>query len=446
MISIQGQPVSLCDSLDRRSFLKLGGLALGGLSLPQVLKAEHAHGVNGHGKGVIMIFLPGGPPHQDMWDIKTDAPSEIRGEFSSIQTNVPGVDICEHFPRLAANADKLTFIRSIVGATGQHYAFQCLTGNDDRNQPSGGWPSLGSVVSSVMGPRNQAMPPFVGLSPKTGHAPWGDNGSSGFLGLAHAPFTPAGDGKENLILNDITLDRLNDRRSVLASFDRLRSNIDNSGMMQGVDAFQEQAFGILTSSRLADALDISQEPIEIRERYGHGEDRLQDDGSTRLLTNFLVARRLIEAGVRCVTLSFSRWDWHDHNFKQGRRDFPMLDQAVSALVEDLDQRGMLDDVSVVVWGEFGRTPKINNMGGRDHWPQVSCAMLAGGGMRHGQVIGATNRLGEYVTQRPVHFQEVFATLYKSLGIDITRMTFPDLQGRPRFLIDQNKYQALPELI
>ncbi|SFJ61137.1 DUF1501 domain-containing protein [Planctomicrobium piriforme] len=446
MLSIAGKPVALCDSLDRRAFLKLGGLALGGLSLPQILKAEQANKVNGDGKGVIMIYLPGGPPHQDMWDLKTDAPAEIRGEFTPIQTRVPGIEICEHFPRLASCADKLTFIRSIVGANGQHHAFQCLTGREDRNQPAGGWPSLGSVVSSVLGPRDAAIPPFVGLSPKTGHAPWGDNGQAGFLGIANAPFTPAGDGKDNLVLNGITLERLQDRRQVLASFDRFRSSVDQSGMMKGVDAFQEQAFGILTSSRLAEALDLEREPVEVRDRYGYGEDRLQDDGSTRLLTNFLMARRLVEAGVRCVTLSFSRWDWHNDNFKQGRRDFPMLDQAVSALIEDLDQRGMLENVSVVVWGEFGRTPKINSMGGRDHWPQVSCAMLAGGGMKHGQVIGATNRLGEYVTQRPVHFQEVFATLYKAMGIDVTKLTLNDLQGRPRYLVDQNQYQPIHELI
>jgi len=446
MLSIVGHRLSMCDSLSRRSFLKLGGLALGGLSLPHLLQAEQTQRLNADGKGIIMIYLPGGPPHQDMWDIKTEAPAEIRGEFNPIQTKVPGVEICEHFPMLAAMADKLTFIRSVVGANGQHYAFQCLTGHDDRNQPAGGWPSMGSVMANVFGPKHESIPPFVGLSPKTGHAPWGDNGQPGFLGIANAPFTPAGDGKDNLVLNGITLDRLKDRRKVLASFDRFRSSVDQSGMMQGVDAFQQQAFGILTSSRLAEALDLEQEPVEIRERYGHGEDRLQDDGSTRLLTNFLLARRLVEAGVRCVTLSFSRWDWHDHNFKQGRRDFPLLDQAVSALITDLDQRGMLENVSVVVWGEFGRTPKINSAAGRDHWPQVSCAMLAGGGMRHGQVIGATNRLGEHVTQRPVHFQEVFATLYKSLGIDVSKLTLNDLQGRPRYLVDQNQFKPMPELV
>ncbi len=446
MLSIVGQRLPMCDSIDRRQFLKLGGLALGGLSLPQILRAEHAAKTNGNGKGIIMIFLPGGPPHQDMWDIKTEAPAEIRGEFSPIQTKVPGIEICELFPRLASCADKLTFVRSVVGATGHHYAFQCLTGNHSQNQPSGGWPALGSVVSSVMGQKVDGIPAYVGLSPKMGHAPWADNGQPGFLGLAHAPFTPAGDGKDNLTLNGVTLDRLNDRRQVLASFDRFRSSVDNSGVMDGFDSFQQQAFGILTSSKLADALDIEKEPKEVRERYGHGENKMQDDGGPRLLTNFLMARRLIEAGVRCVTLSFSRWDWHSNNFGQSRRDFPMLDQAVSALVEDLDQRGMLDDVSVVVWGEFGRTPKINNDGGRDHWPRVSCALLAGGGMRHGQVIGATNRLGEHPIQRPVHFHEVFATLYKSIGIDITQLTLNDLQGRPRFLIDQNLYKPMPELI
>ncbi|WP_437206524.1 DUF1501 domain-containing protein [Planctomicrobium sp. SH664] len=446
MLTLLGKQMSLCDTLDRRAFLRIGSLAMGGLTLPQMLRAEQQHGLNGHGKGIIMIYLPGGPPHQDMWDIKMDAPAEVRGEFTSIQTKVPGVEICEHFPRLASCADKVTFIRSVVGATGQHYAFQCLTGQDNRNQPPGGWPALGSVLSKVQGARDPALPAYVGLSPKMGFMPWADNGSPGFLGLAHAPFTPAGDGKEDLVLNGITLDRLKNRQQVLGAFDRFRSSVDQSGMMRGLDAFNQQAFGILTSSKLADALNLEAEPRELRDRYGYGEDRLQEDGSTRLLTNFLLARRLIEAGVRCVSLSFSRWDWHYNNFVHARQDFPMLDQAVSALIEDLDHRGLLDDVSVVVWGEFGRTPKINVNAGRDHWPQVSCAMLAGGGMRHGQVIGATNRLGETVTERPVHFQEIFATLYKSLGIDTDQLTLPDLQGRPRFLVDQNKYRPMPELI
>ena len=397
MLSILGNRLSMCDNLSRRSFLQIGGLAMGGLSMPQILQAEQASGVGSNNKGIIMIFLPGGPPHQDMWDLKMDAPSEIRGEFHPIATNVPGIEICELFPRLAGMADKLTFVRSIVGATGSHHAFQCLTGRTDRNQPQGGWPAMGAVLSKLYGSRDPAVPPYVGLSPKCGHKPWGDNGQPGFLGVAHAPFAPHGDGKDDMVLNGITLDRLSDRKQVLKSLDSFRKETDNSGMMDGLDAFNQQAFGILTSSKLVDALDVEKEDPALIERYGRGEDKLQADGSTRLLTNFLIARRLIEAGVRCVSLSFSRWDWHGGNFSRARQDFPMLDQAVSALIEDLENRGMLDDIPVIVWGEFGRTPKINSSAGRDHWPRVSCALMAGGGMRHGQIIGATNRLGEYAT-------------------------------------------------
>jgi uncharacterized protein (DUF1501 family) len=445
MLTLLGERMRLCDGVSRRSFLQIGGLALGGLSLPRLLQAEQAAKTSANGKGIIMVFLPGGPPHQDMWDVKVDAPTEIRGEFSPIATKVPGIEICELFPRLASISDRLTYIRSIVGASGAHYAVQCLTGHTDRNQPPGDWPSLGSVLSKRYGPRHPAMPAFVGLSPKCGHAPWGDNGQSGFLGQAHAPFTPHGDGKEDMTLNGITLDRLRDRQSTLNAFDRFRSEIDRSGVMEGLDAFQEQAFGILTSSRLAEAFDLEREDKTLRDRYGYGEDKLQADGSTRLLTNFLLARRLIEAGVRCVTLSFSRWDWHGNNFGRAREDFPMLDQALSALIEDLERRGLLDDIPVVCWGEFGRTPKINASGGRDHWPQVSCALLAGGGMRHGQVVGSTNRLGEHAESRPVHFQEVFATLYKSLGIDPVQFTLPDLRGRPQYLVDQ-EHPPMPELV
>ncbi|WP_013627558.1 DUF1501 domain-containing protein [Rubinisphaera brasiliensis] len=446
MLHVSGPKYSLCDGLTRRSALQIGGLALGGLSLPQILKAENQAGTSKNEKGVIMIFLPGGPPHQDMWDIKTDAPSEIRGEFAPIATNVPGIEIGELFPQVAQNADKCAFIRSMVGATGQHFAFQCLTGNSDRQQPPGGWPSLGSVLSHVYGPKDPAVPPFVGLSPKTRHAPWGDPGQPGFLGVAHAPFQPNGQGMADMTLNGISVDRLSDRKRVLASLDTFRRDADASGMMDGMDAFTEQAFGILTSSKLADALDVEKEPVAIRDRYGRGSAKLQSDGGPKLLDHFLVARRLIEAGVRCVSLCFSRWDWHSGNFKRGREDMPMLDQALSALLEDLDQRGMLDTTSVVVWGEFGRTPKINTNGGRDHWPRVSCALLAGGGMKTGQVIGSTNRLGEYAETRPVHFQEVFATLYRNLGINIDQLTLNDLQGRPRYLIDHNTYRPLPELI
>ena len=472
MLTIPGENQErFCDGLSRRTFLEIGGLALGGLSFPEILRAEQqtparrvgdgdasvptrgdsqsdsqSDSRRGSHKAIIMIFLPGGPPHQDMFDIKTEAPREIRGEFRPIRTKVPGIEICELFPRLAAMMDKLVVIRTIVGATGSHYSFQCLTGRTHSRQPKGGWPSLGSVLSKLKGPVEAAVPPFVGLAPKMGHVPWSDPGPSGFLGPAHAPFKPnKGPGKGDLILNGVSLERLRDRKSLLSSFDRFRRETDASGLMEGMDAFNRQAFGVLTSSKVAEALDLDREPVGVRDRYGRGSAKNRADGGPKLLDQFLLARRLVEAGVRCVTLAFSRWDWHGGNFNRGRQDMPMLDQGVSALVEDLHQRGLDKDVTVVVWGEFGRTPKINKGAGRDHWPRVSCALLACGGLRTGQLIGTTNRLGEEPKDRPVHFQEVFATLYHTLGIDPHQTTIPDLQGRPQYLVD-SPYLPLPEVI
>lgn len=441
-----------CDGLPRRAFLQIGGLTLGGLSLPELLRAE-AETARARGekaprksqKSVIMIFLPGGPPHQDMFDLKVDAPSEIRGEFRPIETNVSGIQICELFPRLAGMMDRLAIIRSIVGADGAHDAFQCMTGRTKRNQPQGGWPSLGSVVSKIQGPTSPSIPPFMGLAPRMGEMRWADSGQPGFLGVSHAPFKTEGPGKGDMQLDGISLERLRDRRRLLASFDRFRRDCDSSGAMEGLDAFTRQAFGILTSSELAEAMDLEREDKALRDRYGRGSPKNQADGGPKNLDHFLLARRLVEAGVRVVTLAFSRWDWHGNNFRRGRQDMPMLDQGVSALVEDLHARGLDRDVSVVVWGEFGRTPKINKNAGRDHWPRVSCALLACGGMRTGQVIGATNKLGEYATERPIHFQEVLATLYHNLGIDVNTATVDDLYRRPHYLVDENR-QPLPELI
>jgi hypothetical protein len=392
-----------------------------------------------------MIFLPGGPSHQDIFDLKMDAPREVRGEFKPISTNVPGIQICEHLPRLAKLMDKMTIIRSMVGALDDHNAFQCLTGRVNRNQPPGGWPCMGSVLSKLYGPADRSIPAFVGLSPKMGHVPWSDNGMPGYVGVAHAPFQPnKGGSKDDMTLNGVTLDRLADRKTLLASFDRFRREVDATGMMGGIDAFNEQAFGILTSSRLLDALDVQKEDAKVRDRYGKGDPKNRDDGGPKLMENFLVARRLVEAGARCVTVAFSRWDHHGDNFGALRQDLPLLDQGVSALLEDLHQRGLDKDVSVVMWGEFGRTPTINKDAGRDHWPRVSCAMLSCGGVKTGQVIGATDRLGGEAVERPVYFGEVFATLYHNLGIDVSKVTIPDLTGRPQFLVDG--YQPMKELI
>jgi hypothetical protein len=277
-----------------------------------------------------------------------------------------------------------------------------------------------------------------------GHMPWADAGSPGFLGPAHAPFKPEGGSKDDMILNGVTLERLSDRRALLASFDRFRRQSDASGLMEGLDSFNQQAFGLLTSSKLLEALDLTKEDKKVVERYGKGDSRNRDDGGPKLMEQFLVARRLVEAGARCVTLAFSRWDHHGDNFGALRQDLPLLDQGLTALIEDLHQRGLDKDVSVVVWGEFGRTPTINKDGGRDHWPRVSCALLAGGGMKTGQVIGSTDRLGGEAVDRPVQFGEVFATLYHNLGIDVTKTTITDLTGRPQFLVDG--YQPMRELV
>jgi hypothetical protein len=431
-----------CDGHSRRSFLRIGGLGLGGLSFPELLRAESEQGRGKSQKALILVYLPGGPPHQDMYDIKTNAPSEVRGPFSAIGTNVSGIQICEHLPRMAKMADKFSFIRSVVGAKDRHESFQCVTGRLSNNAPPGGWPEIGSVVSKLKGGA-PSVPGYVNLSQQMKHTPY-NQGRPSFLGVAHAPFMPMERGKEDLSLNGVTLERLGDRRGLLTAFDTFRRETDASGSMAGVDAFGQQAFGILTSSRLIEALDLSRESPKVLERYGKGTAKIQGDAAPRLNEQFLLARRLVEAGVRVVTLSYSFWDWHGQNFKNAQENLPDFDQAITALMQDLHERGMDQDVTVLAWGEFGRTPRINDKGGRDHWPNVSCALLAGGGMKNGQVIGATDRLGGEASDRPVHFQEIFATLYNNLGINPHTSTVSDFSGRPHYLVD-NEHQPIKEL-
>jgi hypothetical protein len=273
---------------------------------------------------------------------------------------------------------------------------------------------------------------------------WADPGSPGFLGSAHAPFRPSGPGICNMVLKGVSVDKLHDRHGLLKSFDAFRRDVDASGVTEGMDKFTERALGILTSHRLLEALDVTREDDRVRERYGRGRPRLaaysrDDYPATGDLEHFLLARRLVEAGVRCVTMNFGKWDWHADNFNDARFTLPLLDQGVAALVQDLHERGLDKDVTVIVWGEFGRTPKVNKDAGRDHWPQVMSALLFGGGLRTGQVIGATNRLGEFATERPVRFQEVFATLYHALGIDLECTILTDLSGRPQYLLDHRDW-------
>jgi hypothetical protein len=443
MLTILGGGSRLCDGATRRQFLSIGGLSCGagGLSLAGLLRAEAATESTAkprRHKAVINIFLAGGPPHQDMWDLKPDAPSEVRGEFRPIGTNVPGIEICEVFPRLATRMDRCAIIRSVVGCEGAHAGFQCMTGWPRNSlQSIGGRPSMGSAVAKLEGPVDPSVPPFVGLAAKTRHVPWSDSGEPGFLGPAFGPFKPEGPDLENMTLRSMSLERLADRRGLLASIDRLRRDTDASGVMGGMDSFTQRAFDVLTGSRLLEALDLSKEDPAVRAAYGDGQPyQFQYDGAPTCNDHLLMARRLVEAGVRVVSLSYGRWDSHSKNFDLVRDHGGKLDQCLSALLDDLDARGMRDDVAVVVWGEFGRTPKINPQAGRDHWPQVSAALLAGGGLRTGQVIGATNRLGEHATDRPVHLQEITATLYHCLGIRTSETTLIDTTGRPQYLTER----------
>lgn len=441
MLTIAGGGSRFCDGISRREFLRIGGLALGGLSLTDVLAAEARAGVRSSHKAIIMVFLPGGPPHQDMFDLKPDAPAEIRGEFKPIKTNVPGIQICEQMPRIAAMMDKFAIIRSLVGARDEHAAHICQSGYTQAESQQTHWPSLGSVVSRLQGPVDRTVPAFVGLSPKMGHMPWADPGDAGFLGLAHSPLKPEGPLMADMVLNGISLDRLANRRRLLQSMDRFRQGVDT---LKGMDALTGRAFDLLTSRKLVEALDVTREDPKVRARYGMGDNKNVDDGGPCWNDQFVVARRLVEAGARCVTLAFGRWDYHDRNFAQLKERLPKLDQAVSALVQDLHDRGLDKDVSVVVWGEFGRSPRINGNGGRDHWPRVSCCLLAGGGMRTGQVIGSTNRFGEEPDDRPVHYKDVFATLYNRLGISVESTPIPDMAGRPNYLLEG--HSPLPELV
>jgi hypothetical protein len=434
-----------CDGISRRSFLRIGGLGLGGLSLAQLLALESAAEQGVSHKSVIMIYLCGGPPHQDMYDIKEDAPREFRGQFASIPTNVPGVRICEQLPLLSKCMDKVTAIRSMVGARDSHYSHQCMTGHHDRNAPAGGWPHFGSAVSHYQGPVQPGIPPFVSLCYTTKHRPYNEPGA-GFLGIGNSSFRPTGPSRSDMVLNGVDDRRLGDRRQLLNSFDTFRRAWDSSGKMSGMDVFTERAMGILTSSQLFDALDISKEDQAVRDRYGESDlSKPKGDAAPHAPQNFLIARRLVEAGARVVTVNHSFWDWHGNNFGLAKGELPVFERGVTALVEDLHERGLDRDVTVVVWGEFGRTPKINKNAGRDHWPRVCSALLAGGGMRNGQVIGSTDRLGGEADDRPVTFQEVFATIYHNLGVRLDSDRLFDFRGRPQYLLDPG-VQPIAELL
>ncbi len=456
MLRLLGKKQSkFCDGISRRDFLHIGSLAMGGLALPQLLAAEEAtrtagpspalagasvppSGGLGH-KGVIMIYLAGGPPHQDMFDMKPNAPAEYRGEFKPISTNVPGIQICEHMPLLAGMMDKFTIIRSLKGCVDRgHAPDQIFSGYPGVGRNA--QPCLGSYISKIQGSVDPAVPPFVGLSPSTIFKKWSSVGEPAWLGAKHAAFRANdGPGMRNMLLNsDISLARMRDRKDLLRRIDSLRRDIDNSGQFEGFDQNTQRAFDVLASSKLFDALDVEKADPKLRARYGYGTREKMADGPWRLMDQFLVARRLVESGVRCVTLAFSRWDWHSNNFKRAREDMPMLDQGLSALIQDIHDRGLDKDITVVVWGEFGRSPEINERAGRDHWPNANFALLAGGGMNNGQVIGATDDRAAVPIERPIHPQQVLATIYRNMGINLDTVTVDDPQGRPQHLVEHRE--------
>jgi hypothetical protein len=425
----------------------MGALGLGGLTLPNLLRAEAASGSRSPHKSVILIYLVGGPPHQDMFDLKPDAPKEIAGPWKPISTNVTGVQICEALPRLARNMDKLAIVRSLVGNQADHDAIQVYNGHHPRKPtPAGGWPQFGSAVAKLRGPVDPAVPPFVSVCYTCTHGPYNEPGP-GFLGPGAAPFRAMGKTREDMTLRGVGVSQLADRKSLLKGFDDMRREADATGAVKAMDVFTEQAFGLLTSSKMAEALDISKEPPKVIERYGTGDPKVHMDGNgaPRVPQSLLMARRLVEAGARVVTLNYSKWDWHGGKNAEGRadnnifgreaEDFPVFDQCVSALVEDLHARGLDKDCTVVIMGEFGRTPKISAQVGRDHWPNVNCALLAGGGMTTGQVIGSTDKNAGEAASRPVTWGELFATLYHNLGIDPETAQLPDLTGRPQYLVE-----------
>ena len=460
MLTLSGQRTRpFCDGITRRQFLHAGSLALGGLSFPGILQAESETASSPNDRSVVMIYLPGGPTQHETFDPKPDQPVEIRGSYQPISTQVPGVQFCELLPKLAASAKRFSIVRSLVGMKNRHESFQCYTGRpggrSEDAEPSGGWPTFGSVASWCLGTTRRGTVPYIDASPPMSYRPYRNRGVHdpsgkiswpGFTGQSHVPFALEGDVKGDLTLNAIDAPRLGDRRDLLASLNQNANLTEASGL----DSFQKQAFGILSSSRLAEALDLKREDPKLIARYGEAQKTDPSfGGAPQSPSRLLLARRLVEAGVRCVTVSFGAWDWHAN--REGSIEYlsktylPVFDHALSVFLQDLDEQGLLDCVSVVVWGEFGRTPRINAKGGRDHWPNTQSVLLAGGGIQGGQVIGETDRTGGVPKSRPVHVQEVFATLYQTLGIDVNSVKIPDFNGRPRYLVEENR-QPISELL
>ncbi len=431
MLTFQGSAGRYCDGHSRRSFLQVGALGLGGLTLANLMRADAAGGKKKPHKSVIMVYLSGGMAHQDTFDLKPDAPAEVRGEFKPIDTNVTGIRVGDQLPKIAKVMDKLIVLRAVVGQPDEHSSWMSYTGIPMESAKREKRPHFGSVVAKVQGATDPLVPAFIDLSPTMQHKPYN---SPGPMNLGRGAAAVKVDGDEVAVMKNLTVsaDRLHDRQSLLADMDKLKKAADTTGTL-GVDTFHDRAFDVLTSSKLVDALDIGKESPAVRDRYGKGSPKHLGDGAPLWNEQLLMARRLVEAGTRVVTLGYGFWDTHGGNFKHLKEHLPTFDRGISALVEDLYARGLDQDCTVVVWGEFGRTPKINKDAGRDHHARVNFALMSGGGMKTGQVIGSTDSVAGEAKNDPIPYPNVLATVYKNLGIDPHDMVY-DVGGRPNAIL------------
>jgi hypothetical protein len=437
MLTLWGRNRRSCDGIHRRDFLRVGALGLGGLSLADLLRLEARGAEPARQKSVIYVVLGGGPSHIDMYDLKPNAPAEYRGPFRPIPTRLTGVQICEAMPLQAGIMDQLALLRGIRSVENDHFLSEVYTGLP---RTAGRRPAFGSVVSR-MAQNRSPLPTYVSL-----HRPTTDQfefEKPFYAGSGHAPFRPFGDALTDL--NPVKdAGQLHDRKQLLAAFDTVRRDLDRQDVLAGLDRFQAEALEIITSPKVRDAFDLSKEPDSLLSRYGHRAGKYAHQTAKTILYDwdarpFLLARRLVEAGVRVVTLQAAEWDHHSSAegdiFLALRRMLPLLDRSLVALVEDLRARGLDRDVLVVVLGEFGRTPKIFQPGpGREHHADAGCAVLFGGGLRMGQVVGETDSRAERSRSGKISFQNIMATIYHVLGIEPTRQ-LTDFNGRPQCLLD-----------
>lgn len=424
----------------RREAIRVGALTLGGLTLADLLRLR-AHGhvePRRSQRSVIMIYLPGGASHIDMYDMKPEAPVEYRGEFETIDTNVPGMQVCHLMPRHAQMADKFSIIRGLK-TRGNHDPTELLTGIHAAESGRIGSlkrPAIGCVVSKLRG-TDGPIPPYVSVSSHKLLASYDDPEEPAYLGPSHRPISLGGQVQQDLELSADLRERFGDRRLLLGALDRF----SEPGRMT---TYTDRALDMLNSTRVREALDLSQEPDAVRRRYGEGLDP-KNQG-----LDLLRARRLVEAGVSMVSVAArfpvnigggmndpGGWDTHAYNFKLLAAKLPIYDHAVTALIGDLADRGLADDVAVVIWSEFGRQPRVGNVtpDGRGHWPSAACALVAGGGLNMGRIVGETDARGETAKFKAIGTQDVLATIYHVLGIDLSQ-TLNDHNGRPQFLLDR----------